>query len=58
MSPMLLIMLICAIAMGALTDFIGHEITGSIQIAATFGALVGMPAGAMLGAVLGSKTGA
>ncbi len=58
MSPLLLITLLCAIAMGVLVGFIGHGLTDSFQTGVTFGAFVGTPLGVIIGAMLGAKMGA
>ena len=58
MSPLILITLLCACAVGVLVGFIGHGLTGSIQTGVIFGTFVGMPVGVVIGAMVGAKMGA
>ena len=58
MTPQMFITLLCALAMGVLVGFIGHELTGSFRAGAASGLLVGMPLGTIMGAMLGARTGA
>lgn len=55
MTILVFVTVVCAISMGVLTGFIGHEITGSLSTGALAGLVVGLPLGAIIGTMIGVR---